>query len=416
MAQKVNITINPEIILPVYRDDLFNYDYRYGIFWGGRASGKTVYLITKLLVKGLQEKRNILLMTKQTNRIKDSVWRELLDAISTFGLNEYFELNRSEFRAIFKLNQTQFRCIGLDEPEKIKGYSNISDVLMDEATSFTRDDFVLIDGTVRSKKYNLPLQCYLSFNPVSKQNWVFKYWGFDVKIVPPNTKIVHTTYLDNPFLDSSYRERMEQLKERDPVRYKIEADGEFATLDKLVYNNWKVEDFDHSKIKGLLICGLDFGYINDKTAFIASILDEPNKKIYVFKEWGDIGKINPEIAKIITSMGFSKSVIIADSAEQKSIEELKRAGLIRIRPSKKGPNSIIYGIQQLKQYEIIVHPKCEETIIELQNYSWEKDKISGEYINYPCDNWNHYLDALRYSLQCNDEPRLKTMSKDLWGL
>ena len=85
-------------------------------------------------------------------------------------------------------------------------------------------------------------------------------------------------------------------------------------------------------------------------------------------------------------MGFSKSVIIADSAEQKSIEELKRAGLIRIRPSKKGPNSIIYGIQQLKQYEIIVHPKCEETIIELQNYSWEKDKISGEYINYPCDN------------------------------
>ena len=206
------------------------------------------------------------------------------------------------------------------------------------------------------------------------------------------------------------------MKERDPVRYKIEAEGEFATLDKLVYNNWKTEMFNNADIKGTLICGLDFGYVNDKTAFVASILDEKNKRIYVFKEWGDIGKTNPEIAQIIHSLGFSKSVIVADSAEQKSIEELRRDGLIRIRASKKGPDSIIHGIQQLKQYEIIVHPRCQEVILELQNYAWEKDKNTGEYINYPCDNWNHFLDALRYSLQCADEPRLKVMSKDLFNL
>ena len=118
-----NIQINPDIILPVYRDDLFDYSYRYGVFWGGRASGKTVYLVEKLLVKGIQEKRNILLMTKQTNRVKDSVWRELTDAIDAFGLRDYFEFNKSEFRAVFKLTGTQFRCLGLDESEKIKGYS-----------------------------------------------------------------------------------------------------------------------------------------------------------------------------------------------------------------------------------------------------------------------------------------------------
>lgn len=411
------LNIDEDVFLPVYYPYLWDYSKRYNIYYGGRGSGKTVYLVSKLLLKGLLEKRNILLMNKHTNKVVDGVWRELNNAIDQFQLRPYFTFNKTEFRATCNINGTQIRCLGLDDAERIKGYADISDVLLDEATNFTVEDFELIDGTLRSPKYEYMLQLYLSFNPVSKTNWVYKYFGFDTGITPDNTFILKTTYLDNSFLSHEYHERMEILKKRNYTRWKIEALGDFVSLDRLVYDGyWKCEDFDYTKIKGELLVGLDFGFVNDVSALTASILDEENKKLYVFKEWGDTGKTNPELAKIITSLGFAKSTIIADSAEQKSIEELRRLGLQRIKPSVKGPDSIIHGIQKLQQYEMVIHPSCVEVINELENYSWQKDKQTGEYINKPVDSFNHYLDSVRYSLQCADFKKLKVMDKSVLGL
>ena len=115
-------------------------------------------------------------------------------------------------------------------------------------------------------------------------------------------------------------------------------------------------------------------------------------------------------------LGFSKSVIIADSAEPKSIEELRRDGISRIRESIKGKDSVIHGIQKLQNYKIIVHPTCEKIITEFENYSWKKDKQSGEYINQPIDEFNHFIDALRYSLQCIKTNKIKTINKAALGL
>lgn len=411
------LNIDEDVFLPVYYPYLWDYSKRYNIYYGGRGSGKTVFLVSKLLLKGLLEKRNILLMNKHTNKVVDGVWRELNNAIDQFQLRPYFTFNKTEFRATCNINGTQIRCLGLDDAERIKGYADISDVLLDEATNFTVEDFELIDGTLRSPKYEYMLQLYLSFNPVSKTNWVYKYFGFDTGITPDNTFILKTTYLDNGFLSHEYHERMEILKKRNYTRWKIEALGDFVSLDRLVYDGyWKCEDFDYTKIKGELLVGLDFGFVNDVSALTASILDEENKKLYVFKEWGDTGKTNPELAKIITSLGFAKSTIIADSSEQKSIEELRRLGLQRIKPSVKGPDSIIHGIQKLQQYEMVIHPSCVEVINELENYSWQKDKQTGEYINKPVDSFNHYLDSIRYSTQCADFKKLKVMDKSVLGL
>ena len=353
-------------------------------------------------------------MNKQTSGIKDKVWKELKDAISFFKLDQYFEFNQTEYRATCKLNGTQYRCMGLDEPEKAKALSNVSDVYLDELNQFTQDDFELLDGTVRSTKFNLPLQIYGSFNPVSKQNWVYRYFGFDNGNYPPNTFIHHSTYKDNKYCDQSYIDRMELMKTRNPTRYKIEAEGQFATLENLVFNNWKVMDFNPDEIDGELLCGLDFGFVADPTAFVASLLDEENKRIYVFREWGAQGKTNPEIAQAITSLGFSKSLIICDSAEMKSIEELRRNGITRAKPSVKGPDSIVFGITKLQEYEIIVHPSCQQVITELENYAWQKDK-DGNYIEKPIDLFNHYLDALRYSLQAHQKG-LRTISKSILSL
>jgi phage terminase large subunit len=108
---------------------------------------------------------------------------------------------------------------------------------------------------------------------------------------------------------------MENMRLTNPTRWEVEALGKFVSLDKLIFHNWVVEDFDNAAIKGELLVGLDFGFINDISALTASLLDEDNKKLYIFKEWGDTGKTNEELANIISSLGFSKSVIIADSAE-----------------------------------------------------------------------------------------------------
>ena len=408
------LNINKERFLPCYRPYVEDYSFRYNIYYGGRGSGKTIFVMDKLLLKGLKEKRTILLMRKVYRKCKDSVWAELKAAIDRLKLRKYFDLYEGEYRAVCKLNGTMFKCEGLDEAEKIKGFSEISDVLLEEATEFTPEDFELIDGTVRSVKYKLPLQLYCLFNPVSKANWVYKRFGFDTGITPPNTFVLKTTYLDNPFISQDYIQRMEDMKRTNPTRWKIEALGDFVSLDRLVFQNYKVEEFNHAQIKGQLLVGLDFGFINDISALTASILDEDNKRIYIFKEWGDTGKTNEELAKIITSLGFSKSLIVADSAEQKSIEEIKRKGVTKIKAAVKGPDSIIHGIQRLQNYELIVHPSCSGIITEFENYSWQRDR-NGEYINKPIDSFNHYCDALRYSLQCVDNSRkLKSLDKNLF--
>lgn len=409
----INLNISKQIFCPIYLPYLYDYSKRYNVYYGGRASGKTKFIMQKLLIKGLRERRTILLMRKQTTQLRDSVWKEMLQTISDFHLLDYFSINKTEFRITCNINGTEFKCLGLDEPEKIKGFADISDVFMDEVTGFNKEDVELIDGTLRSPKFKLPLQMYFAFNPISKANFVYTYFGFDTGIVPPNTFILKSTYLDNPFLGANVAERYEALKQRDYQRWQIEALGDFVSLDRLVFQNVKVEEFNHADIKGQLICGLDYGFVNDISAFVASLLDEENKKLYVFKIWGDTNKTNQELANIIKAMGFGKSVIIADCAEQKSIEEMRREGIIKIKPSVKGADSIIHGIQKLQQYEIIVHPDCEGIITEFQNYAWQKDKQSGEYINKPIDAFNHYIDALRYSLQSAGTGKLISLPRNV---
>ena len=416
MAQ-INLNIKKSVFLPCYQPYIDDYSSRYNVYYGGRGSGKTIFVFQKLLLKGLKEKRTILLMRKTTANCKFSVWKELKEAVERFQLTKYFTFYESDYSAVCNINGTVFKCTGLDVAEKIKGFSEVSDVLLEEATEFTPEDFDLIDGTVRSVKYDLPLQIYCLFNPVSKANWVYKRFGFEDGIIPPDTFILKTTYLDNPHLSPDYIKRMENMKLTNPTRWKIEALGDFVSLDKLIFQNWKSEEFNHAEIKGDLLVGMDFGFVNDVSTVVASVIVEADKRIYVFKEWGDTNKTNEELAQIISTLGFSKSVIVADSAEQKSIEEIRRKGVAKIKPCVKGADSIIHGIQKLQNYEIIIHPSCTELLVELENYAWTKDKKTGEYINKPIDAFNHYIDALRYSLQCVDNSKkLKTMSKANFSL
>ena len=389
----IRLNIARSLFNDAYFPYLFDYSHRYEVYYRGAGSGKSVFIAQKILCKACTSKRKVLIIRKYATTLKDSVFQLFIDQLKKWKIYKFCKVNMSTY-TITLPNESVLLFKGLDDPEKIKSITDITDIWTEECSELSRDEFTQLDLRLRSQAGNL--QIFVSFNPVSKQNFVYQKWFANE--TPANTFILHTTYKDNKFLPKEYIEALLEKQKSNHTYYKIYALGEFCTLDKLVYYNWKVEDFDHTQIKGKLLVGLDFGYTNDPTALVASVMTD--KKIYIFKEWVDTNKTNPQIAQVIKSLGFQKSTIICDSAEPKSIQELRQNGIYAARESTKGPDSIIHGIQRLWEYEIIVHPSCQEVITEFENYSWQKDKTTGEYINKPIDMFNHCMDALRYSLQC----------------
>lgn len=410
----MRIVLKKNLFNKAYLPHLNDYSKRYEIYYGGAGSGKSKFIAQKLILKGMNDRRKFLVLRKVNSTSKNSTFQLLLDTLSEWKLLDKSKVNRTALQITLPSGSI-FICMGLDDPEKLKSIAGITDAWMEEATEFTQNDFNQVDLRIRQKVSNS--QIILSFNPVSKANWCYLTFfkeNAELDEFRQYCEIVQTTYKDNAFLPQQYIDSLLLLKNTNPVYYKIYAEGEFGSLDKLVYPSWQSFDFDYTKIKGQTCVGLDFGYVNDPTALVLSVVEPNDKRIYIYKEWGGTGYLNDAIANKLKELGLSKTTIIADSAEAKSIDEIKRYGIRRILPAKKGNDSILQGIQRIQQYEIIVHPSCTQTIEELQNYAWTKDKATNEYINKPVDKFNHYLDALRYSIQCLDErPKLQTMDKNM---
>lgn len=409
---QINLRIDRRLFNKAFLPFLFDYSKRYNIYYGGRSSGKSYFIVDKLVIKALNQKRKILFIRKTAASLQHSSYQMVLDTIDKFKIKPLCTINKSTY-TITLSNGSVFLFKGLDDGEKAKGIVGLTDIFIDEANQLSFEEFNALDKTLRHATAP-DQQIYLAYNPVSKVNWVYKVWH--EKGERPNTFYMHSTYLDNKFTPQSTIDSYELTKTINPTLYKIEALGEFASLDRLVFENWKESDAQPPSTAKLM-CGLDFGYVNDATAFIAAYLDEEDKKIYVTDEHYQHAMLNDAIANMIKYKGYGKELIIADSAEQKSIEEIKRQGVTRIKAATKGKGSILQGIQKLQQYEILVNPKCKWLITEFQNYSWKKDKASNEYINEPNDDFNHCIDALRYSLQCIENVRkVGTLSKASLGL
>lgn len=385
----------------MYLPQLENYDTRFNVFYGGAGSGKSHFVFQKMIFKYLKyENRKCLVVRKVSNTLRDSCFALVKSILSDWRLYDQCKINKTDL-TIELPNGSHFIFKGMDDPEKIKSIANIDDIIVEECTEINDFDFDQLTLRLRSK--NLYNQVHVMFNPVSKENWVYKRWFAETADYnKDNTVILHTTYKDNKFLPKEYIENLLEMERTNPAYYRIYALGEFATLDKLIYTNWRCKLFDY---RGILkevkdskaIFSLDFGFTNDPTAFVCSILDEINKKIWIFDGFEEKGLLNDEIANKIIEMGYRKEVITCDSAEPKSIEELKRNGLDRVRGAVKGKDSIINGINLLQQYEIVILPSLTWIIEEFKNYTWKKGK-DGEYINVPIDKYNHSLDALRYGI------------------
>ena len=405
---QINLTLSKELFVPKFYPLLFDYSHRFEVYMGSAGSSKSYFITQKLIVRACREKIRILVCRRYGTTLRNTCFAQFKEILEKWKLLPlYVKVRETDFHIQFP-NGSEIIFTGLDEETKLLSLTNIGTIFIEEAYEVPKPIVEQLNLRLRGRTENQ--QIIMAFNPISKNHWLYDF----CEVNPPSSFLyTHSTYKDNPFLSEEYVRELEEMKVRNPARYKVYGLGEWGVnVDGLVFSNWRVSDFDYTQIEGELLIGLDFGFINDISAIVASIICEETKQIYVFRTYGARGKTNSELAAIIKDLGFSKSVIIADSAEPKSIEEIKREGVSRIRNSTKGKDSIIHGIQKLQNYEIIVHPSCGGLIEEFENYTWEKDKNTGTFLNKPIDSYNHYIDALRYSLQCVTQ-KLKTMNKNL---
>lgn len=387
--------------------DYWHFKGRYRVVKGGRGSKKSVTTALNIITRMMQYPlANTLVVRKVFKDHKDSTYAQLKWAISRLHVEAYWHASLSPLELRYKPTGQKIMFRGMDKPMSVTSITVDVGYLcwgwFEEAYQIEDEDaFNKVDMSIRG---NLPpgyfKQLTLTFNPWNEKHWLKRRF-FDTP--DPDVMAITTDYRCNEFLGEDDIHIFEKMKEKDPRRYKIEGLGNWGIAEGAVYDNWKEEEFDIKAISRNLgvksAFGLDFGYTNDPTAFIALLVDLRAETIYVFDEFYEQAMVNKDIADKIKYKGYAKERIIADAAEPKSIEEIRRYGIHRIKEAAKGKDSILNGIQKIQGYHIIVHPKCVNTTMELGNYVWDKDKGTGKAINKPVDDYNHLMDAFRYAME-----------------
>lgn len=410
----------PDIIGKGY-GDFWRFKGRYRVCKGSRASKKSKTTALNFIKRIMEyEGSNLLVVRKVKDTLRDSCFSDLKWAISRLQVDGYWTAKTSPMEMIYEPTGQKILFRGLDDPLKLTSITvdkgSLCWVWIEEAYEISDENaFNMLDESIRGN-VEAPLfkQITLTFNPWNERHFIKRRF-FDVQ--DPDIMAKTTNYTCNEFLDESDKLLFERMKRDNPRRYKVAGLGEWGIVDGLVYENWTEREFNVKDIitdNTIPVAGLDFGYVNDETAFVAAIVDQEEMKIYVYDELYKKRLSNRDIYNNLS--GYYKERIIADCAEPKSIDELRRLGLIRIKGSKKGKDSIMNGVQYLQNYEIIVHPKCVNFLTEICNYTWAKDKF-GNNINKPADEFNHLMDALRYATEpIRHSNKATIMDKSLLGI
>jgi phage terminase large subunit len=407
----INLKIHKRIFNDSFFPLLFDYSHRYLVLYGGAGSGKSVFAVQRTVIKALREKRKVLFIRKYATTLKDSIFDLVRSTLDQYKLLDYCTINKSTF-TIELPNGSVFLFKGIDDPEKVKSITDLTDIVIEEATELSYDDFFQLDLRLRHP-FAQGQEIVLMFNPVAKTNWCYIHWFLNT---PPDALVVQSTYKDNRFLPQKYIDNLLQLAQYNESYYKVYALGEFATLDKLIFPYFSIANVKAELLNKPKVCGLDFGFSNDETAIVECYWDAATRTLYITDEVYEKGLVTDAIHKTILDKQFNQYPITADCADPRTIAEIRRKG-INIQPAKKGKDSVLHGITWLQGIKIVVDTQCTNTINELRSYTWMKDKKTNEYFNQPIDEFNHCIDALRYATEkYATGNQVKTMSKSLLGI
>lgn len=397
----------PEVIGKGYRK-FWNFKGRYRVVKGSRASKKSKTTALWFIYNMMKYKgANTLVVRKTYRTLHDSCFTELKWAIHRLHVDEWWDVKESPLEMTYKPTGQKIYFRGLDDPLKVTSitveFGELCWLWIEEAYEITSEsDFDMLDESIRgaiSSDYpDLFKQVTLTFNPWNEHHWMKKRFFDDPDA---DTLAITTNYMCNEWLDDADLRVFERMKEKNPRRYQVAGLGNWGIVEGLIYENWEEKTFDINEIRKpdmKAVFGLDFGYTNDPSALFCGLVDQKNKTIYVFDEMYQTGLVNSAIYKNILKMGYAKEKITADSAEPKSITELRDLGLSHIHSARKGKDSINNGIQYIQNYHLVIHPQCVNFLTEISNYTWDTDKF-GKKLNVPIDDFNHLMDAMRYGME-----------------
>lgn len=396
----------------------------YGKFWksrkrylvckGSRASKKSKTTAIRLIYNLMKyDGANLLVVRKTYRTLKDSCFTDLKWAAQRLGVSHLWEFKTAPLEATYLPTGQKILFRGLDDPLKIASitvpYGWLCWGWIEEAYEVNReDDFNTLDESLRGElPDHLWKQWTITFNPWNDKHWLKRRF-FDNP--DDDTDSFTTNYTVNEWLDDADLKLFEEMKQRNPRRYQVAGLGNWGVVDGLVFENTRERAFTLDECKDAVpVCGMDFGYSQDPTAVVIAFLDPASWTIYV---WDEIYKTELTCRQIwceLARTGYLCYTFTCDSAAPQSIAELKELG-VAARAARKGPDSIMHGIQYMQNFRIVIHPRCVNFITEISNYQWAKDKF-GNPTGKPVDEFNHAIDALRYGVEQYSKPRAKLNRK-----
>lgn len=381
-------------------------DYTYYVLKGGRGSGKSTTIALELILELIRHPITILCVRKVGNTLSESCFEQLKEAVDMLNLNKYFKFNQSPLKITYVPRGNTIIFRGADDASKIKSIKMskfpITTLWIEELAEFkTGDEVSSIEKSILRAELpdGLKYKIIYSYNPPKRrQSWVNK--RFETSLIPGNTFLHASTYLDNPFISSAFIDEAEHIKEVQPLRYRYEYLGEPIGSGVVPFDNLVFEEISQEAVNNFdnIRLGLDWGYATDPLACVRIHYDKTRRRIYIFGEIYGVKMSNREAAEEIKKRGWNDTRIIADSAEPKSIEELRSYGL-KCDGAKKGSGSVEYGEKWLDDLEaIIIDPKrCPNATREFESIDYMTDK-DGNPLARLEDKDNHCVDATRYAM------------------
>lgn len=400
-----------EIINPAFREFWSvskHHKYLRYVLKGGRASAKSTHVSFRIIMDIIKYPVTALVVRKVGNTLSESVYEQLKEAADILGISQYFKFKKSplEIEYIPRGNKIIFR--GADDPNKIKSLKvakyPVAILWIEELAEFkTEDEVITIEQSVLRAElpYELKYSFFYSYNPPKrKQSWVNK--KYNTQFISDNTYVHHSTYLDNPHISKESIEEAEDLKKTNELKYKWIFLGEpigsgivpFANLEFREITDEEIKSFDNIRQ------GCDWGYATDPVAFVRLHYDKTRRRIYFLDEFYGVKKFNSELAEWLKRKKYDRDITTADSAEPKSISEMKMQYGCNFRGAKKGPGSIEYGETWLDSLDAIIidYKRTPNTAREFENIDYKVDK-DGETMAKLEDKDNHSIDSCRYALE-----------------
>lgn len=371
----------------------FNHTSRIQIWYGGSGSGKSDAKATELLLKCLCDPyRRVIFMRKYKVQIRDSQFLLFKDLIKRYGLEPFFHVKEAEMD-IHCFNGNTLLSAGLDDVDKLKSLPDITDAWIEEPLdkkgSIQATDFTELNRRLRSPKASNHI--HFTFNPISRDSWIHDFF-FKSNMYEAN--VLCTTYQDNFFVPEDQVRQFEILKEVAPEEYKVYALGHWGSLRQgLVFPEYTIVDEfptdcrKHGR-------GLDWGFFPDPCAIVHCGVKDG--VLYLDEELYEQNHTSGSRAEAMRKMGMRAQDKFVADRNPEAIAELKLKGFPNIVPAKKGPGSVKAGVDTMKGFKIAITRRSKNLKIELDNYSWEVDRMSGKPTGDPEDAYNHAIDAARY--------------------